>query len=69
MPEVLEDGVTGFVVENETQAVAATRKLGMLDRNRIRSEFDLRFTAQHMAQNYLKLYSRIAKARKTGTGI
>ncbi len=69
VPEVIEDGVTGFVVENENQAVAATRKLGMLDRNRIRGEFDRRFTAQHMAQNYLKLYSRLAKARKTGTGI
>jgi hypothetical protein len=39
----------------------------MLDRNRIRAEFDRRFTAKHMAQNYLKLYSRLAKARKTGT--
>ncbi len=68
VPEVIEDGVTGFVVENETQAAAATQKLGMLDRNRIRAEFDRRFTAQHMAQNYLKLYSRLAKARKTGTG-
>jgi hypothetical protein len=41
----------------------------MLDRDRIRAEFDRRFTAQHMAQNYLKLYSRLAKARRTGTGV
>lgn len=68
VPEVIEDGVTGFIVAGEDQAAAATRKLDMLDRNRIRAEFDRRFTAQHMAQNYLKLYSRIAKARKTGTG-
>ncbi len=68
VPEVIEDGVTGFIVAGEDQAAAAIRKLDMLDRNRIRAEFDRRFTAQHMAQNYLKLYSRIAKARKTGTG-
>jgi glycosyltransferase involved in cell wall biosynthesis len=69
VPEVLEDGVTGFIVQNENQAVAAASKIAMLDRDRIRAEFDRRFTAQHMAQNYLKLYSRLAKTRKTGTGV
>jgi len=69
VPEVLEDGVTGFIVQNENQAVAAAGRIGMLDRDRIRAEFDRRFTAQHMAQNYLKLYSRLAKARRTGTGV
>src|SRR3984893_7751763 len=69
VPEVLEDGVTGFIVQNENQAVAAAAKIGMLDRERIRAEFDQRFTAQHMAQNYLKLYARLAKTRKTGPGV
>jgi len=55
-------------VQNENQAVAAAGRIGALDRDRIRAEFDRRFTAQHMAQNYLKLYSRLAKARRTGTG-
>jgi glycosyltransferase involved in cell wall biosynthesis len=68
VPEVLEDGVTGFIVQNENQAVDAVRKIGMLDRDRIRAEFDRRFTAQHMAQNYLKLYSRLAREKRTGTG-
>ena len=68
VPEVLEDGVTAFIVQNEDQAVQAVRKIGMLDRNRIRAEFDQRFTAQHMAQNYLKLYSRLSKARRAGAG-
>jgi glycosyltransferase involved in cell wall biosynthesis len=66
VPEVLEDGVTGFIVENEQQAVDAVAKIGMLDRDRIRAEFDRRFTAHHMAQNYLKLYARLAKAERTG---
>jgi glycosyltransferase involved in cell wall biosynthesis len=69
VPEVLEDGVTGFIVQNETQAAAAVGKLGMLDRDRIRAEFDRRFTAQHMAQNYLKLYSRLTKSQRTANGV
>jgi glycosyltransferase involved in cell wall biosynthesis len=68
VPEVLEDGVTAFIVQNEDQAVQAVRKISMLDRDRIRTEFDQRFTAQHMAQNYLKLYSRLSKARRAGAG-
>jgi glycosyltransferase involved in cell wall biosynthesis len=70
VPEVLEDGVTGFIVENEQQAIEAVAKIGTLDRDRIREEFNHRFTAHHMAQNYLKLYSRLAKAhQRTGTGL
>jgi glycosyltransferase involved in cell wall biosynthesis len=65
VPEVLEDGVTGFIVQDENQAVEAVRRIGTLDRDRIRAEFDRRFTAQHMAQNYLKLYSRLSKGRRT----
>jgi glycosyltransferase involved in cell wall biosynthesis len=67
VPEVLEDGLTGFIVENEEQAIAAVAKIGTLDRDRIRAEFDRRFTSHHMAQNYLKLYSRLAKTQRTGT--
>ena len=70
VPEVLEDGVTGFIVENEQQAVEAVAKIGSLDRDRIRAEFNRRFTSHHMAQNYLKLYSRLAKThQRTGTGL
>jgi glycosyltransferase involved in cell wall biosynthesis len=61
VPEVLEDGVTGFIVNSEAEAVQALRGIGQLDRDRIRAEFDRRFTAQRMAQNYLKLYSRLTR--------
>ncbi len=64
VPEILEDAVTGFIVHDEDQAVAALRRIGMLDRTRIREEFERRFTAQHMAQNYLKLYARLTQARR-----
>lgn len=64
VPEVLENGVTGYIVHREEEAVEAVSQLGRLDRVRIRAEFDRRFTAQRMAQNYLKLYARLARARR-----
>ncbi|HEY2782325.1 MAG TPA: glycosyltransferase family 4 protein [Steroidobacteraceae bacterium] len=63
VPEVLQDGVTGFIVDSENDAVNALSLLKSLDRNRVRAEFERRFTARHMAQNYLKLYSRLQHAR------
>jgi glycosyltransferase involved in cell wall biosynthesis len=64
VPEVLEDAVTGFIVHSEDQAVEAVQRIGTLDRTRIRGEFERRFTAQRMAQNYLKLYERLVQARR-----
>jgi len=64
VPEVLKDAVTGFIVHSEEQAVEAVRKIGMLDRARVRGEFERRFTAHRMAQDYLKLYARLAQARR-----
>jgi glycosyltransferase involved in cell wall biosynthesis len=67
VPEILEQGVTGFIVHNEREAIEAVGRIDTLDRKRIRAEFDRRFTAHHMAQNYLKLYARLSKAQRTGT--
>ena len=64
VPEVLEDAVTGFIVHSEDQAVEALRRIGTLDRARIRGEFERRFTARLMAQNYLKLYARVIESRR-----
>jgi glycosyltransferase involved in cell wall biosynthesis len=63
VPEVLENGLTGFIVGSEDEAVTALKSVPSMRRDRIRAEFDRRFTAQHMAQNYLKLYSRLSKMR------
>jgi glycosyltransferase involved in cell wall biosynthesis len=63
VPEILEDGLTGFIVQSEDDAVKALQSISRLDRCRIRAEFERRFTAQHMARNYLKLYSRLVKSR------
>jgi glycosyltransferase involved in cell wall biosynthesis len=63
VPEVLQDGVTGFIVDSEEDAVEALARVATLDRSRIRAEFERRFTARHMAQNYLKLYSQLQHAQ------
>jgi glycosyltransferase involved in cell wall biosynthesis len=54
--EVIEDGVTGFVVEDETSAVGAVRQLSRLSRDIVRRRFEERFTARRMAAEYLQLY-------------
>jgi glycosyltransferase involved in cell wall biosynthesis len=63
VPEVLENGLTGFIVNSEREAVAALCGIRNLDRARVRAEFERRFTARHMAQNYVKMYTRLAKPR------
>jgi glycosyltransferase involved in cell wall biosynthesis len=50
VPEVVEHGVTGFIVENEEQAVRAAGELERLDRRRVRAHFEERFSASRMAR-------------------
>jgi glycosyltransferase involved in cell wall biosynthesis len=59
VPEVIDDGVTGFIVDNETEAAAATQRLRTLDRARIRRVFEERFTARRMAEDYVNIYRRL----------
>src|SRR6201995_2978698 len=56
VPEVIDDGLTGFVVEDEISAVAAVDRLSRLDRGAIRAHFETRFTARRMALDYLEAY-------------
>jgi glycosyltransferase involved in cell wall biosynthesis len=56
VPEIVDDGKTGFVVEDDTSAVAAVDRLSTLDRENIRKEFEKRFTARRMALDYLEAY-------------
>jgi glycosyltransferase involved in cell wall biosynthesis len=59
VPEVMEDGVTGFVVDNLDDAVAAVRRVPQLDRRRCRQAFEERFSAGRMALDYVALYRRL----------
>ncbi len=64
VPEIIEHGVTGFIVEDEAGAVAAVPRLRQLPRETIRARFLRRFTADRMAVDYLSLYrSLVARAR------
>jgi glycosyltransferase involved in cell wall biosynthesis len=45
VPEVVDDGITGFVVDGEAEAIEAIGRLGELDRRRVRRRFEERFTA------------------------
>jgi glycosyltransferase involved in cell wall biosynthesis len=62
VPEVVEDGVAGFVVRGEAEAVAAVGRLPSLDRRRVREAFDRRFTSARMAADYVRLYERLVQA-------
>jgi glycosyltransferase involved in cell wall biosynthesis len=63
VPEVVEDGVTGFIVDGEGDAVQAVRELPRLDRRAIRARFEERFTAVRMAREYEARYRElVAKA-------
>jgi len=60
--EIVEDGVTGFIVSSIEGAVAAVGKLHTLNRRRVRSTFERRFSAETMAKNYSALYARLTAA-------
>lgn len=61
VPELIEDGVTGFIVDDIDQAVAALAKVKDLDRQRCRQVFEERFSVARMTRDYLQIYSRIIK--------
>jgi glycosyltransferase involved in cell wall biosynthesis len=60
VPEVIEEGVTGFVVDDLDQAIEATKRVDGLSRRTCRDLFESRFTAARMASDYLQLYRRVA---------
>ena len=62
VPEVIEDGLTGFIVRSDAEAQAAVRRLGELDRRAIRARFEERFSALAMARRYIEIYQRIPQA-------
>ncbi len=62
VPEIIEDGLTGFIVEDETSAVGAIRQLPRLSRAAIRKRFEERFTARRMAEQYLSVYRGLMDA-------
>jgi len=62
VPEVIEDGVTGFIVNDLEGAVQAVDRLPTLSRRHCRERFEERFSASRMARDYLALYQRLLDA-------
>src|SRR5947209_7219195 len=54
VPEVIDEGITGFIVDDEDAAVRAIGRLGQLDRRRVRAGYEQRFTASRMAEEYVR---------------
>src|SRR5712672_72054 len=62
VPEIIDEGLTGFIVEDETSAVSAVNRLSGLSRHAIRKQFETRFTAHRMALDYLAVYRGLMEA-------
>lgn len=63
VPEIIEHGVTGFVVDDVDQAVSAVEKIDEISRARCRAAFEQRFSVERMAQDYLALYRERAHTK------
>jgi glycosyltransferase involved in cell wall biosynthesis len=62
IPELIEDGVTGFICESLSEMVRAVERVPPLDRRRCRQSFETRFAVRRMAEDYLALYERLRAA-------
>ncbi len=69
VPEVLDDGVSGFIVGTVEEAVRAVGRIGELSRARVRAVFERRFTAERMARDYLDLYAALRQETETVRGL
>jgi glycosyltransferase involved in cell wall biosynthesis len=65
VPEVIDHGITGFIVETVAEAVDAIRAVSRLSRRQCRAVFERRFTAARMAADYVRLYEMLLESRRT----
>ncbi len=64
VPEVIDHGITGLIVENLDEAIGALPRVISLDRHKVRRRFEERFSASRMAKDYLNVYrSQLEHAR------
>jgi glycosyltransferase involved in cell wall biosynthesis len=68
MPELIEPGVNGVLVENVDQAIAALETLAALDRRLCRRSFEERFSAACMAKNYVRVYEELIEGAVSTRG-
>ena len=63
VPEVVDDGITGFIVDDEATAASAAGQIHLLDRTLIRTIFEQRFTARRMAEDYTRIYQDLTSGQ------
>ena len=63
VPEVVEHGVSGYIVDSEEEALAALGNIERIDRHTVRAVFERRFAARTMARAYADLYARLLTSR------
>jgi glycosyltransferase involved in cell wall biosynthesis len=67
VPEIMEEGVTGFMVDSLDDAVKATERVATIDRRRCREVFERRFTVERMAREYVEAYQQVAEPTLMGS--
>lgn len=63
VPEVIEDGITGYIVSSMDEAMSALPRVIGLDRRAVRRRFEERFTAARMAREYVNVYRSLARGQ------
>ncbi|HZS11855.1 MAG TPA: glycosyltransferase family 4 protein [Nitrospirales bacterium] len=64
IPEIVEDGLTGYITENVDEMAEAVERLGGINRARCRQSFDERFTAERMVRDYVRIYEELIAEQK-----
>lgn len=62
IPEVVDEGITGYIINSMEEAVEAVEKLPLISRKLCRETFEKRFSAERMAEDYLKIYNSLNKS-------
>jgi glycosyltransferase involved in cell wall biosynthesis len=63
VPEVVDEGITGFIVNNVDEAVERVKQLDAIDRKLCREVFEKRFSDRRMAEDYVALYQGLIEAK------
>jgi glycosyltransferase involved in cell wall biosynthesis len=63
VPEIVDDGITGFLVHNAEEAAKAVEGISAIERRSCRRRFEERFSARRMSEDYLALYERLVNGQ------
>jgi glycosyltransferase involved in cell wall biosynthesis len=66
VPEIIDEGTTGFIVDTIDEAVKAVKRVGSLDRTICRRVFKERFSASRMASRYVDIYTKVVRRQVPG---